>query len=98
MTLAGHDEANGYALAAVGVGLLIGGIIYTIVGSKVPAWSMTLFAAVSNVVSLILLVQFLFSGIHTGDVLYIRNNIISGRSRDRCSFLAGYPGAYAWKD
>ena len=58
MTLAGHDEANGYALAAVGVGLLIGGIIYTIVGNKVPAWSMTLFAAVSNVVSLILLVQF----------------------------------------
>ena len=58
MTLAGHDEANGYALAAVGVGLLIGGIIYTIVGNKVPAWSMTLFAAVSNVASLRLLVQF----------------------------------------
>lgn len=58
MTLEDAGEANGYALAAVGLGLLIGGVIYALVGTKVPAWPLTLGASLLNVVGLVLLVQF----------------------------------------
>lgn len=58
MTLNDAGEANGYALAAVGLGLLIGGVIYALVGTKVPAWPLTLGASLLNVVGLVLLVQF----------------------------------------
>lgn len=58
MTLKDAGEANGYALAAVGLGLLSGGVVYALVGTKLPAWPLTLGASLLNVVGLVLLVQF----------------------------------------
>ncbi len=58
MTLNNAGESNGYALAAVGLGLLIGGVIYALAGTKLPAWPLTLGASLLNVAGLALLVQF----------------------------------------
>ncbi|RJF41915.1 MFS transporter [Actinomyces sp. 2119] len=58
MTLRGVDYANGYALASVGLGLLAGGLIYALIGARVPGWPLTLGASLLNVVGLALLVQF----------------------------------------
>ncbi|QPL04717.1 MULTISPECIES: MFS transporter [Actinomyces] len=64
MTLRDVGYANGPALAAVGLGLLSGGVIYALVGTKVHAWPLTLGASLLNVVGLVLLVQF-YSVIYT---------------------------------
>ncbi len=58
MTLAGAGAANGYALAAIGLGLLLGGLLYALLGTRVSAWPMTVLASIFNIVGLVLLVQF----------------------------------------
>lgn len=58
VTLNDAGEVNGYALAAIGGGLLIGGVIYTLVGTKLNPWILLVFATVLNVAVLAVLVQF----------------------------------------
>lgn len=58
MTQQGAENSNGYAIGAVGLGLLAGGIVYMCIGTRCKPWPLTIVASLLNIVSFILLIQF----------------------------------------
>lgn len=58
MTLNNAGESNGYALAAIGIGLLLGGAAYAFLGTKMKPWPLLAASMLLNVLALALLVQF----------------------------------------
>lgn len=59
MTINDAGEMNGYALAAIGVGLLLGGVVYAVAGTKIKPWPLLATSTVLNVVVFALLILFL---------------------------------------
>lgn len=59
MVVKGAGDMNGYALAAIGVGLSLGGVIYAAAGTKMKPWPLLVASTVLNVIVFILLILFL---------------------------------------
>lgn len=59
MTINDAGEMSGYALAAIGFGLLLGGVVYAVAGTKIKPWPLLATSTVLNVVVFALLILFL---------------------------------------